>query len=482
MRCTIYFRFALVVFGAALTTNQLSAQTRFEWPSSQVDVTKYQYIEDCSGAMGRVGDSVRARSAVREDTIALRTQGFGTELPDPVIAIARRCLEKFSPTQVSTKETNLAQSLYLMAGRDADAAAVVEQRLRSISSTDTLLRLTMLDSAERIYMRAVPKRLVAAKQIVEDIRSAGDVYPFMKRLGLYFDLMAAGEATGDVEMMNYYGNSIFTLARGLSDEERNGPAAIVLPNLLWATIHIMYRQELMDSLRQSTVAFRTLLEARWKEAGRSSPDLTIGEPAPIITGDFWYPASASQQVYPRRGKVTAVYFVSQTLINSSRDDQEQAVIRRLSLQHPELELVFVAGTKGYFGPIEPPDTMKESRYIDTLYRTFHNFPAVLSVTNAPFVRIPAPDRRRVYQFTENVLRYKEVTSKTDPRVDVRGRLYIIDPEGLVVNVGGVGLDYERWLNEIVGVLMARSTHTSEQGGADVPQRSISPASPEQSTR
>ncbi len=434
---------------------RVQAQTRFEWPDSKVDVSSYQYLEDCYGAAQRVQDSVYARTAVFVDTIPFARRTAAEPLPTNVIAIAQRCIDKYPVSQIPIGQSKLAQELFLIAGRDVDAAAVIQRHLTAFPANDTLARAFFLDTTARTYLAAVPARLMAAKPLVDEITSFGSVYPFNLKIGLYWAMMQSANALKNDTLMHHYGNALLAVAHNMTDEQRSSPSYRSVPLIVWTTIRVLHRADLMDSLRSSTEAFVSFQQAQYMQAmGNSDPELPIGKPAPILKGDFWFPDSASKISYPQRGKVSVIVFVAPNIMSSNHEQVRQAILHRFAQRYSNIDLIFVAGTQGWFGPLEPPDPKRESQLMDTLFRRFQGFPAVLTVSTSRYIRLPDPDRRRVYQQIENAEDY--------PGIDVIGRLYLVDQEGLLVSTDGIDIRGEDSFAEMVDILLKRPMRPSSE--------------------
>ncbi|MBX6333527.1 MAG: hypothetical protein IRY91_16895, partial [Gemmatimonadaceae bacterium] len=125
----------LVGIGLGLAVSPAGAQTRFEWPDTTVDVAKYATVEECLAAAGRVrfGQQVQEALTVWRDTImeSYLKSRLDSE-PAPVVATARRCGARFAEPEAALDGFPLLLRLYLVAGRDSDAQALVARRLAAL--------------------------------------------------------------------------------------------------------------------------------------------------------------------------------------------------------------------------------------------------------------------------------------------------------------------------------------------------------------
>lgn len=441
---------AILCFG--VTAVAASAQTRFEWPDSRIDVAQYRYLENCFAAAKRVRDSVYARDEVLADTISIIRRSISDPLPQGVTDIARRCTEKYPVESVPVRQTFLAQELFLMAGRDADAAAVVQRRLNSLKSQDSVEHAYVLDTAAKTYLTAIPSRIAAAKPLIDQVYSAGATLPFQRRMQLYYGMTRMSDFAKDAVLTKQYGQAVLDVAHGVSTEELGSSDAMYIPLYVRATNRILYRAELLDSLRKGTDAYVTLQQALYAATmGRPDPDMPLGKPAPVVEGDFWFPDSAKSVSYPRLGRVTVVIFIPHKLrVYDGKDETRQAMLHRLVERYPNVDLVFAAGTKGWFGPLEPPTAREEATLLNRMFREFLGFPAILSVSTRSFIRVSDPDRRRLYQPTSNEENYPERSKTT--------HIFIIDRDNKMVETGWLGEEEEVFLGDMVGILLER-THT-----------------------
>ena len=181
----------------ALGATSAAAQTRFAWPDTAVDVAKYTVIEQCLAAANRIRGGLFWQSdrIVWRDTMPADVQGALRPDPAPVTEAAVRCAARFPEPTANLHDFAPLLRLYLVAGRDADAKALVDRRMAAVPAAGTRERAAVSDSAVDIYLRAQPQRLDAAEQLlVTRARGAGDR---LDRLELYARLVDAAQNAGD---------------------------------------------------------------------------------------------------------------------------------------------------------------------------------------------------------------------------------------------------------------------------------------------
>ena len=147
---------AIAVVSSAIASPTL-AQVRFEWPDTTVQVAQYATTEQCLAAIRRVRKGLEAREA--------RSKWRDTVLPDPrenldpapasVTATAERCAARFTEPAADLADFAPLLQLYLAAGRDTDAAALVARRLATSSAkTAHAERAAAADTAAELYLKA----------------------------------------------------------------------------------------------------------------------------------------------------------------------------------------------------------------------------------------------------------------------------------------------------------------------------------------
>jgi hypothetical protein len=179
----------------------------------------------------------------------------------------------------------------------------------------------------------------------------------------------------------------------------------------------------------------------------------LGEKAPPITADYWFPrdsfaAAGARPTRPVPGRVNLVVFLDHVFcmegVNTSLDDDKHSDacwgtasgLRRLAQRFPALAITLVGGTHGYFLDVTPA-TPAEEADLTARWGVAHRFPGVLAVTATQYSHVDSPDDRRIDKPDSNTIRYQFGKSQRTP-----GMAYLVDQDGLLVDVIGWGWNLE----------------------------------------
>ena len=469
-------RLAALCAAIALPSS-VAAQTRFAWPDTVVDVSKYTTVEACLAAAQRVQSGQYALHSKIEwrDTMPSDIREPLRPLAAPVTQTAVRCAARFD--QRSAKLTDFAHlmQLYLYADRDADAKALLERRIGAISAKSTKEHIAVEDSAIGIYLDAQPRRLDPAEQLlIARARSGGDR---LDRLALYSRLMDASANAGDTARARRTALMLVATADSLTPSERESEKFTKLGMfggnvvVFGAMQQIVGVKTLVDSLRHSTMAMVGLMRTMWSTYTKERPEafpLPIGEHAPPVTGEFWFPSTAATEKHPAPHHVSVVQFLDASAHNGACLGNGSwgvatdgctfvwSSLRRLSDRFPGLDVTFVVGTRGDFLYAPPPTPAEEAALYHNWIEPYHIKGAVMSVTTRPFWNLPAPNGRRVDKLTPNSIAYSFGKSWMSEGGGLGGK-YLIDQDGIIVDV----IFNEQATIEFVGALMQR-----EKSGGD----------------
>ena len=374
-------------------------------------------------------------------------------LPVPVRQAAARCSARFEPATAKLSDFTLLMELFLLADRDADAKALLERRQSAITAKGSLERIAVEDSAILIYLKVLPRRLDAAEQLLVT-RAHGGV-DRLDRLELYDRLMEAAREAGDTTRSRRVAQWMLAVADSLTPAERESEKFTKMGanrgNLVVfsAMFEIVGVKTLTDSLRHSTMAMANLMRSMWARFTKERPEALpypLGEHAPAITGDFWYPRQAAGDKHPAPGRVSIVEFVDNSrLYGSCMNDAPWSAIadfcapnyymlRRLGDRFPGIDITFVVGTRGNFLHAPPPTPAEEAELYHNWIDPYRIKGAVMSVTTRPFWNLPAPDGRRLEKPSANSVAYSFGKSWSPDQGAGGGGRYLVDQDGLVVDV------------------------------------------------
>ena len=481
----------LVGIGLGLAVSPAGAQTRFEWPDTTVDVAKYATVEECLAAAGRVrfGQRVQEALTVWRDTIM---EGFLKSRldsePAPVVAAARRCGARFAEPEAALDGFPLLLRLYLVAGRDADAQALVARRLAALPATARRAqRAAVIDTAVKLYMDAQPARLAAAESLL--LQFANDGADRVERLSIYAEMMGKASNLGDSVVARRWAEQVLAVGDSLTDAERHSAEfKRRFPDgargLMFGAVRILIGQRLLlDSLRKSTAAFGALERASWAHAAKMRPEafpIPVGKRASAVKAEFWFPRAAADDQWPRPGHVSIVAFVD--CHGAPRPDdlhppgggpcgKEGAALRRWAHRFPALDIVVVSHTHGFFMYEPPPEPAAEAEWMHKWVEAWAPG-ATLAVATTPFWRLPAPDRRVIGQDNANDSTYSfgsilSLKVRGGPawyyRQDYFPMLFLVDQDGFIVHQTVFPGGSEAWIRTMIDVLLHRPSGDANVG-------------------
>jgi len=479
MRYTVSIALAL----SALTAMPASAQTRFQWPDTTVHFSRYRYIEDCLAADARVTASIMRR---REGTVWLDTMPPNPheklEPQPPLLTQAvSQCAERFAVAKVDPRDYAHAMQLFLAAGRDSDATAIVERRLAAAPVKNAIERGAIVDTAVTLYVSARPSRLASAEDLM--LRRAKTSTDRVERLKTYATLLLAATYVGDSARAVRAARLVVGVADSLTVAERQSDAFERMRDgqdgseYVYEALNVLTgMQTRMDSLRKSTAAYVALERAMWPEIAAGRPDIFfltsvpmgVGEHTSALSADFWYPGAASSAPHPGRGHPALVLFLDHTncIALGSTDDAQfgsfcasrLAEVRRLATRFPKIEIDIVMSTHGNFMYLPPTSPVEEAALIKQLIDSTQIPGAIVGVTSTQFSRLPDPDSRRINKELPNNKHYTfEAFGKAMPPASES--LFLVDSNGLIV---GSSMMPEDEMAQFIQVLLERDGKESHQ--------------------
>lgn len=464
MRHTVPIALALIVS----TSIPAFAQTRFQWPDTSTTVAHYTHIEDCLAANARVWTSVRRREETHDwrDTMVFNPHEGLEPLPTEVTQTATQCAARFDVAKVEPHEFAYAMQLFLDAGRDSDAAALIERRLAAVPAKNTLERGAIVDTAVMLYSGAKPVRLDAADQLL--LHRAKTSSDRVSRLKTYSTMLLAANNVADSVHANRAAKLIMGIADSLTVADRQSDAFERMRDGYDGSLYIYDAIEALtglktrlDSLRKSTVAYGKLERANWALATGERPEaleIPIAQRATALTADFWYPGTAKSESHPGQGHPSLVVFLEHTgCIGEGSSDNANPIpactmrtseLRRIAKRFPTLEINIVSSTHGQFMYLPPTSPAEEAALTKELVDSLHIPGAILGVSTTPFFRLPDPDSRRIDKDLPNATHY---TFGKTWKVG-SGSMFLVDSDGLIADAWRVR---EEELGQFIEVLMQR---------------------------
>jgi hypothetical protein len=450
----------------ALGAPRASAQTRFAWPDTAVHIAQYATADQCVAAVGRVMRGVAQREALTlwRDTLPRDPRQALEPLPAPAVETARRCAARYAEPTAPLDEFAPLLQLYLLAGRDSDASALIARRTAAVPAKNARERIAVGDTALAIYLNSRPTRLDEVEQIL--LARARATTDRVKRIDLYAKLMKAADNAGDTTRAQRVAAWLVAVADSLTTAERESEAFDKLGNgvggrlVVYDAMQLMLGQRvLLDSLRSSTAALLGLMRGVWAQFTGERPEampFPIGERAPTVTADYWVPREASGAPHPAPGRVSIVMFLDRTGCLRASPWGETVdlctpvltALRRVSDRFPDVQVTIVTSTHGSFLYLPPPSVPEEVELVRKWLEPYEIHGLEIAVSATPFWNLPRPDGRRIEKPTPNQTHYSFGKSwKPDGA-------FLVDQDGLIVSA--VGLN-ESLIASYIDVLLHRQT-------------------------
>lgn len=454
----------LLALNLVCWTAPAAGQTRFTWPDTTVDVSRYTLVEDCLAEVLRVaeGHQRRARRTAWADTLPADSQEVRAPLPSAVVETARRCGARMVPDSVPFEVFRSTLRLWLLAGRDADAAKLVERRLAAVAAKDELDRLRVTDTVVDYYLQARPARLDVAANLVARLPRPSRAETAELRIALAQRVIGAALQVGDTAQMRVMGDSALAAFEALPELvrrkllDKHGPA---VAGAIYLAAHAQIGAKVfLDSLRHSTAAFVRWKRALWALATGQRPeamDFPIGQRAPAVQADYWFGRGEDDRVVPRPGRVSLIVFYENGCAGVYQARTQclpaLAVLRRLAARFPQLDITTVVHTQGWFRYVPPPTVTQEVELIRQQFAA-DRMPGALAVSAQPVWRLPAPDGR--------VLPHGEVANVANYEFGKSWAVglftaFLVDVDGTIVDSQPLGRDNESNIADMIAVLMDR---------------------------
>jgi hypothetical protein len=407
-------------------------------------------VEECLAISGRLRDSVEQNGAAWLDTVPLTSLEARASAAAPVAEVAQRCGARFVASSAPLSDFAPLVQLYLLAGRDADAASLISRRLQSVSSGAERERAAVLDTAISAYLspstpagnvNAQPARLTAGESLVSELGKLTTAAPWVMRMQAYSKLMDAAQRLDDTACARRAAHGIVTIANSLqSTDRRKNDFADNVRGTIYPAHEVLDELAAQDSLRRSTAGFVAIKRANWAKATGESFEayvFPIGQQAPPIEADFSFHLGDAQVTRPTKGKNALVVFLNELrcvdLTFGPRCFSAYAQLRRLAQRFPELEITLVAMTHGYLGTRPPMPPAAEADTLSHWWMEQDQLPGALMVTATDFWRLPSPDRRRIDRDVANVTHYSFGKNWRVPELG-DAPAFLVDRGGTIVDV------------------------------------------------
>jgi len=487
---------ALLLAAVAVTVGARPAagQVRlFELPDTVVNLSTYRTVEECDAAVARVQalDKIRQSQTTHifPDTMPFDRDKMQRPLPPAIVETAGRCLDAIS-AHVDTADIatwEMLVPLYLAAGRDESARALVERRIENVEpdSTDELHRVLM-QTAE-LLGKGHPPRHELAEEIVSN--HVGKLPKLMDRINVYGGLLgiAFGQAGGNLREDSEAGaraRRILAMAKALLDSaspdelQRMAEEGSDLTSTPEEIVQQLEARSMLlvgqvfrrDSLRVSTEAYAKALREVYEKGFGMKPAALLGQRAPRMEGDVWLGCEQDPcEPYPRPGRVTLVWFFDGCFDYMTRVHHLSAFVcaerwpmRRIHDRFPEVDIVVVMKSTGRFAYVKDGMTPeREAQFVRKWLDQFGLNRAVLTMTETQGWRLPEPDGRWA-------VRHETANEKNYWPGEMRQGVMLIDQDGYAVHAGTLNFNHDlhKLINEqefvsLIEILLEREKAKSQ---------------------
>ena len=434
------------------------AQTLFEWPAARVDVSTYRTIEECRAAVDRVRFQSEQRKIVESriwrDTVPFEESEWREPYEPIVSQTARACLSRHvNVDSVDLVDYRHLIALYAYASWDDKARAVALRKAATIAPGADGERLELLRELTKLVAPAdgawmKPPRFRLAEDIIVAVAPA-----FRDRIMRLHALqipLAFAEIGVDSALVKRAAARATALGDSLTKKEWEAfadegttlafqDADSVRANFgqrLAAVLEGAFGEAvLLDSLRRSTAAYAALQRSTFRRVFGDVPENhpafpAAGKRAPPVTGDVWIGGRDSSRQVPTPGRVSLVLVAPESCFGEVLSPYSYCAGRlgalsRLMRRFPDLDVTVLNGTLGYWKFVKDGVTDSVESRLTQKVLEVHGVRARLVTRSTPFVRLKAPDDRRVNRY-ESL--YQDPLIRNYP-----GGATLVDHDGIVVH-------------------------------------------------
>lgn len=507
MRRGIGGSLAIAVALAVMLPGAALAQTRFAWPDTTVNVEAYTTIEQCQAVVARSLWTSRTEewlaSGIMRDTMPFDPREQRAPNPEAVGETARRCMQRFAaPDSVPLSEFTALFQLYLHAGWDDAARALLERRFGAIGAeiegakNETEAKAAearlaaQIDTAVDIALGHAPawdlrpRRYEMARSIV--MKHADRVTDRVRRFLLYRSVLLLD---GDLDLNGRLvdtarfardGARVAALVDSLTERERGRlqrstgiPEDMDLVAAYSAQLERAIGWHIfLDTLRRSTTKYDSLMRDSWSRFTGMRPETygfgnPLGYRAPEIVADIWLGREDGGGPRPAKGRISLIVFLDPaecTGVVDAHDDlygrcaRSLIPLRRLMERFPALDVTIVAKADGYFMYLKDSVTLEREAELTKKWLESYDVTATLAMSAPESWKLDSPDGRTIRSLTANELSYSfgRIAPVVNRPIVANSAAYLVDEDGLIVhtrqmNRFGVGEDYDK----LVAILLER---------------------------
>jgi len=492
MRCNSVLLCGLVSAAVMIPAESARAQSlkaTFDVVTRSPNYQAYASFDECSAAISRMVSQTTLDKELRTDTAPHNPRAITEPFNDSVRLVGMHCARQGLLDSLP-RESAAEWALALLTIQRADQASRVMFALLDSLSPYEGLSVTM--ELFRQLGKRRPLNVNFVEQLYERVNRAAPRDSIYK-LALLRGVRAAIYTRINDENVRSARMSFFETLdsmpdwAGCPDDARKQLIAL-------AVLHRVKESEdvWLDSLATGTDAYKRHLVTQFVKVSKGRVDGAlahgeVGEEFPRATGDYWFESharppftdtsytsatkfhSTKSTVRPVRGKINLVARLGSNchVLNQAppwgrgvgvgfkdRCEQAAAVLRRLLIRHPDVELSIWVQARGGFGPYVEPDPEAEAhmwaRYVFDHYR----LPGTLFVEKVESYRLESPDNRRIDEPTTMV------RSLLDLGVRMQGsQVALVDQDGRIVTIGFI-LDEEEEVMHRKILALKRRNHAT----------------------
>lgn len=435
-----------------LIPNFLNAQVLFKWNSANIDYSEYLSIDDCWAMSRRVIDSVDNVGDIWGGFLEFDYNARKRPYPKVVKDKVGMCLSNVDRREVTMwnhSYLSLVASLLLVKDDDEEVERLTEQWFGVRSDTSDSSIVLAIDGLILAHLNARPSRFQQADALFEKYLSSNSRFVdpvrvlalVLTRFERAMDIADTSIAEAAIEKIEYWDAQ-------LTHEQRSSRFynQILKPRISDA-FFIKYDAQILSGLKESTLTMYRVLDSVLSSAtgwSFSTADHLVR--VDEIKGDYLFQGNGSStsschDMSPFKGGLPTPGKNSLVMLISGADYcrygncwKQFVVLNRLKQLYPNVEVVIVSGTRGFFQRLEPLSPEQESQKQCEHLLDFHKINGYLVVYNRPFFKLPGYDRRRIDDYDPNLQNFNEGGRSKGEFHRYSGylRFILIDKEGYIV--------------------------------------------------
>lgn len=451
---SILLSILLLVGRATEVTAQQSDTVRivtasFAEPERPADPARSQTLGGCLNVFGRLISLHRYDHppdvTPAHDTLLMGEQSW-IPYPPEAVAAARSCYHATyrKPSDIEAADMGTAFSLAVAMDDDSLATVIGARLLAPVGQYPTKRAATLSRLIHQLVGGGGDGRhmnktcLALARQYLAQLEALGPRYVLQwmdanetleraSSVAAGFDL--ASDARVDAALSKVHhtlgiihgippGTLVGADAEHLRDRERN------------ARIYGVQRLTYIKTLdRADLKRYLQLVDSAWPTGKR--PWL-VGTMATPITADYWFgtPSNAAPPAVPVAGAVSLIMFINPSPVMAAASTSEKdAMLRRLHSRYPELQIILIAVTKGFW---ENESLLGHpEREAQLMYHYVHDslqVPGIMGIIRGK-QQVVTPDGKTLPVQIPELDRYRVGVT------GLHGQRFLVDRDGMIVDEG-----------------------------------------------